>query len=217
MKKCLLFLWLTVPCLLLHSCSPSHHNFQTAVVNPDPSLLAQESGSCQGDKQNRNSITPGKMVDPWPATPPQIGKLVLKQEYWHYMKEAARKYRVSPYLIQAVCAIESRYNPQATSGRGQCLGLMQLHRSTAKKYGVNPYNPRENIMGGAAVLARLLEKYNGNLLQVLRVYNAESTPAYEREVIKAFQQAMKNGATTNHLANRRDSLRPGGKSLFIGH
>jgi soluble lytic murein transglycosylase-like protein len=91
-------------------------------------------------------LTTTALAQPWPKIPPKIGKLQLKQEYWEYIKEAARRYEVSPYLIQAVCAIESRYDPEAKSGR--CFGLMQLHRDTAKKYGVDPHDPRENIMGG---------------------------------------------------------------------
>ena len=66
---------------------------------------------------------------------------------------------------------------------------MQLHEGTAKKYGVNPLNPRENIMGGAAVLARLMEKYNWNIKKVLRVYNSTPTNAYVREVLRAYDQA----------------------------
>jgi soluble lytic murein transglycosylase-like protein len=124
---------------------------------------------------------------PWPDTPPQIGRLELKQEYWEYIKEAARRYQLSPYLIQAVCAIESRYNPHAKSGR--CYGLMQLHRDTAKKYGVDAHDPRENIMGGAAVLAHLMDKYHNNIHRVLHVYNASCTAAYEREVLRAYRQA----------------------------
>ena len=61
--------------------------------------------------------SPQLTYDPWPKYPPQIGTLILKQEYWDYMKEAAGSIRLSPYLIQAVCAIESRYNPYASSGR----------------------------------------------------------------------------------------------------
>jgi soluble lytic murein transglycosylase-like protein len=122
-------------------------------------------------------------------TPPKIGKLELKQEYWEYIKEAAQRYHISPYLIQAVCAIESRYDPNAKSGRGSCIGLMQLHKDTARKYGVDPYNPRENIMGGTAVLADLVARYNGDIHSVLHKYNAACTPAYEREVIKAYNQA----------------------------
>jgi soluble lytic murein transglycosylase-like protein len=139
--------------------------------------------------------------DPWPKNPPQIGRLVLKPEYWNYMKEAARKYQISPYLIQAVCAIESRYDPNATSGHGQCYGLMQLHNGTAKKYGVDSRDPRQNIMGGAAVLANLLTRYNGDLSRVLHVYNATCTTAYEREVKKAYYQAMRSGLVAAQLVS----------------
>ena len=214
MEKCILFLWLTLSCLLVQSCRSYPQNIQLHVSRPNSTLIKQEAATGQAGNQNRHTASPGTIIDPWPATPPQIGRLVLKQEYWHYMKEAARKYRISPYLIQAVCAIESRYNPQATSGRGQCLGLMQLHRLTAKKYGVNPHDPRENIMGGAAVLARLLDKYNGNLLQVLRVYNAASTSAYEREVIKAYQQALRHGQenlTAQARIAKSGAAGPGGR------
>jgi len=132
-------------------------------------------------------LTTAVWAQPWPQKPPQIGRLELKQEYWDYIKEAAQRYQISPYLIQAVCAIESRYDPYAQSGR--CFGLMQLHEGTARKYGVNPLNPRENIMGGAAVLARLMEKYDGNIKKVLRVYNSTPTNAYVREVLRAYEQA----------------------------
>jgi len=134
-------------------------------------------------------LTTAAWARPWPQTPPKIGRLELKQEYWEYIKEAAHRYQISPYLIQAVCAIESRYDPGAKSGR--CFGLMQLHKDTAKKYGVDPHDPRENIMGGAAVLARLMRKYHEDIRKVLRVYNATSTAAYEREVIRAYQQARR--------------------------
>jgi soluble lytic murein transglycosylase-like protein len=133
-------------------------------------------------------LTTAAWAQPWPQKPPPIGRLQLKQQYWDYIKEAAQRYQISPFLIQAVCAIESRYDPEAKSGR--CFGLMQLHQDTAKKYGVDPHNPRENIMGGAAVLARLMRKYDGNIRRVLHVYNATCTAAYEREVIRAYNQAQ---------------------------
>ena len=67
---------------------------------------------------------------------------------------------------------------------------MQLHQDTAKKYGVDAHDPRANIMGGAAVLAHLMDKYNGDIRRVLRTYNATCTAAYEREVIRAYNQAQ---------------------------
>jgi soluble lytic murein transglycosylase-like protein len=126
----------------------------------------------------------------WSKKPPQIGRLYLKQEYWDYIKEAAKKYNISPCLILAVCAIESRYDMDARSGHGRCIGLMQLHKDTAKIYGVDPYNPRENIMGGAAVLAKFMQRYNGDIHKVLNKYNASCNSSYEREVFRAYQQAI---------------------------
>jgi hypothetical protein len=135
-------------------------------------------------------LTVPAWAEPWPKKPPQIGSLYLKQEYWNYIKEAAQRYHISPYLIQAVCAIESRYDQDARSGGGKCIGLMQLHKGTAKIYGVDPYNPRENIMGGAAVLAKFVHRYDGDIRKVLRKYNSNCTSAYVREVIRAYEQAQ---------------------------
>ena len=53
------------------------------------------------------SLTVPAWAQPWPHTPPKIGRLELKKEYWGYIKEAADRYQISAYLIQAVCAIES--------------------------------------------------------------------------------------------------------------
>lgn len=128
-------------------------------------------------------------AQPWPSTPPRIGKLVLSQAYWGYILEAARDYQVSPYIIQGVMAIESRYDPWATSGRGRCQGLMQLDRGVARGLGVNPWIPRENIRGGARILARLLRQDHGDLRRAVRKYNGTGNRAYEREVIRAVRQA----------------------------
>ena len=44
-------------------------------------------------------------------------------------------------------------------------------------------------MAGAAILASLLQRYDGDLRRVLQKYNASFTLAYEREVIRAYNQA----------------------------
>ena len=153
----------------------------------EKSLAAGAKQDFLGQNAGVASLSVTTFAQAWPHTPPKIGKLELKQENWQYIKEAAQRYHISPYLIQAVCAIESRYDPYAKSGR--CRGLMQLHQDTSKQYGVNPLNPRQNIMAGAAVLASLLQRYDGDLRRVLRKYNASCTSAYEREVIRAYNQA----------------------------
>ena len=134
-------------------------------------------------------------AQPWPAAPPPIGQLSMPQNYWDWTLEAAREHGVSPYVVQGFMAIESRYDPAAMSGRGRCIGLMQLDRGVARGLGVDPSNPRENILGGARVLAALLKKHRGNLARGARAYNGPGCPqAYVREVLRAVRQAEKTGA-----------------------
>ena len=127
----------------------------------------------------------------WPSEPPRIGKLVMPQEYWEYTLKAANDHHIKPYIIQGVMAIESGYDPVCTSGRGRCIGLMQLDKGVARSLGVDPWDPRENIQGGAAILARLLSKHKGNLRAAIREYNGTGNQAYMKEVLRAIAQAKR--------------------------
>ncbi|MFQ8776526.1 MAG: lytic transglycosylase domain-containing protein [Roseburia sp.] len=80
-----------------------------------------------------------------------------------YFKEASEKYNVDINLLKAIAKAESNFNPNAVSSAG-ALGVMQLMPSTASSLGIsNAYNARENIMGGAQVIASNLKKYNGDI------------------------------------------------------
>jgi|GEM_PF-4406558 len=121
---------------------------------------------------------------------PRIGRLYLPDEYWGYMVEAGKLYGVDPCLIMATAAIESRFDAEASSGHGACIGLMQLHKDTARSLGVNPWDPRENIKGGTMVLAKFLRRYHGDLRRVYSKYNARFNNSYFREIEKAYHQAI---------------------------
>lgn len=92
--------------------------------------------------------------------------------YESHISEAAARTGVNPNLIRAVILVESSGDPKAKSAAG-ASGLMQLMDSTAREMGVrNPFDPRENILGGAQYLSHLLRQFNGNLKLALAGYNA---------------------------------------------
>ena len=89
-----------------------------------------------------------------------------------YFQEASNTYGVDVNLLIAVAKQESGFNPRAVSSAG-AIGVMQLMPGTAASLGVSdPYNARDDIMGGAKYLSRMLNKYNGNLALTLAAYNA---------------------------------------------
>lgn len=79
---------------------------------------------------------------------------------------------VSPALILAVMAVESVGRADAQSHAG-AQGLMQLIPATAERFGVaDPFDPAQNIAGGAAYLNWLLKEFDGDPLLALAGYNA---------------------------------------------
>ena len=88
------------------------------------------------------------------------------------IKKAAKEFKIKPALIKAVIKQESAGDPNAVSSRG-AKGLMQLIDSTASMLGVkDPFNPVQNIMGGAKYLSMLLKRFEGDLKKALASYNA---------------------------------------------
>jgi soluble lytic murein transglycosylase-like protein len=86
--------------------------------------------------------------------------------------EAARRHDLDPALLKAVVHVESRFTPEAVSSRG-AKGLMQLMDTTAAQVGVtDPFDPAQNINGGARYLRQLLQRYEGNVALALAAYNA---------------------------------------------
>jgi hypothetical protein len=79
-------------------------------------------------------------------------------------------------LVVAVIAAESRFNPRARSYKG-AAGLGQLMPSTAAAYGVDPYDPSQNLDAAIRILRGNLDKYRGRADQwslALAAYNAGS-------------------------------------------
>ncbi len=88
------------------------------------------------------------------------------------IEHAAVSAAVEPNLLRAVIVVESGFNSRALSKRG-AVGLMQLMPATASRFGVsNPYDPRENVHGGARYLKFLIDRFGNNVRLALAAYNA---------------------------------------------
>lgn len=95
-------------------------------------------------------------------------------KYDSYFKEAAIKYNVSESLLKGIAKAESDFDPKSLSGSG-AMGIMQLMPATASELGVkDPYDPRQNILGGAKCISQKLEEFNGDVRLALAAYNAGS-------------------------------------------
>ena len=93
--------------------------------------------------------------------------------YKPMIDRAARYWAVDPDVITAVIEHESQFNPNATNPTSGAMGLMQLMPATAKGLGVqNPYDPAQNIWGGAHVLSTQLQRFHGDLRLALAAYSA---------------------------------------------
>jgi hypothetical protein len=89
--------------------------------------------------------------------------------------EASSRFRVPSAWICAVMRAESHGDARAVSEKG-AIGLMQIMPATYEELrithdlGPDPFNPRDNILAGAAYLSELFKRYGGS--GFLAAYNA---------------------------------------------
>ncbi len=92
-----------------------------------------------------------------------------------YIDEAARRFRIPAAWIRAVMRIESAGDVRAISSAG-AMGLMQIMPDTwaelrvRHRLGRDPYDPRDNILAGAAYLREMYDRYGSP--GFLAAYNA---------------------------------------------
>ena len=94
------------------------------------------------------------------------------QRYDGLIGEAASLYQLPEPFIRAVVRVESDFNPSVVSRAG-AMGLMQLMPKTARSMGVSdPFDARQNILGGARYLRVLANRFKGDLILTVAAYNA---------------------------------------------
>ena len=106
------------------------------------------------------------------VTSAEMARALKSPELIALVDEIAQAEGVDTYLARAIIQAESAFNYKARSKAG-ALGLMQLMPSTAQRFGVlDPFDPRQNILGGVKYLKWLHGYYEGDLIRVVAAYNA---------------------------------------------
>jgi hypothetical protein len=119
------------------------------------------------------------------ATVPAVGakaqsapslRTVSAHPYAAFIAEASQRFGIPERWIITVMRAESAGNDRAVSSAG-AMGLMQVMPDTwtalRARYGLgrDPYDPRDNILAGAAYLREMYDRY-GTVPAMLAAYNA---------------------------------------------
>lgn len=110
------------------------------------------------------------------AQSPPEPRAATASPYAGFVAEAAHRFGIPATWISAVLRAESAGDPRAVSSKG-AIGLMQIMPNTwaslraRYRLGNDPYDPRDNILAGAAYLRELHDRY-GSVTAMLAAYNA---------------------------------------------
>ena len=117
---------------------------------------------------------------------------ISNTEFDTIFRAKAEEYALDYELLKALAWAESTFDPNARSPRN-CKGLMQLSPALIKEYKIkDPYDPVENIDGGARYLRKLLDRFDDVELAIA-AYNAGPGAVEKHERIPPYPE------TQNHV------------------
>lgn len=161
-----------VMCLVLALAAPAAA--ETVTSKARQKLFAKQTAILDGRaaKQYANSVRYQPNEIHVPGTPGSVPKFAgrYRGEYLQAAKDAARRYGIPEDLFLRLVQQESGWNPSARSHKG-AMGLAQLMPATARRLGVDPHDPHENLDGGARYLAQQYRSF-GDWRLALAAYNA---------------------------------------------
>lgn len=135
------------------------------LILPSHSKLLDDRLSKQYSASNERF---GIKIPEYEAIPSYRGR--YKGIYAPMAAAAARKHGIPEDLFKRLVQQESNWNPKARSNVG-AIGLAQLMPATARKLGVNPRDPKQNLDGGARYLSQQYATFKSWRL-ALAAYNA---------------------------------------------
>ena len=117
------------------------------------------------------------------------------------ISQAAADQAIDAGLLQAVAWQESHFNHAAISPKG-AVGVMQVMPATALQLGIDRFDLRQNIEGGAAYLRQMLDRYSGDVSLSLAAYNAGPGAVDRYRGVPPFAETKAYvGAILSRLAN----------------
>lgn len=182
---------------------------ETTVVKLEGDMLTELPKCMQPDpviviRTPQQTVVNAPLVEENPISERTAALFMSQKRIYKIVNKVATKHNIDPNLVMTFIAIESGFNPQATSMRN-AQGLMQLIPETAARFGVkDAYKPEDNIKGGVAYLKWLLAYYQGNVELVAAAYNAgekavdkyrgvppyEETKLYVKKIAKLYSKLM---------------------------
>jgi len=112
--------------------------------------------------------------------PPQILQVIFPVDYWPLLQKYAKQRGLDPFVVAALVAQESNFDPVVRS-HANAYGLMQILPSTGRQYarklGVRPFSTKRlteaetNVRLGTQIFADSIRKFGG-VHFALAAYNA---------------------------------------------
>ena len=113
-----------------------------------------------------------------------------KGRYDSLIKEASLKYDIEFSLVKALIKVESNFKRKAVSKVG-AMGLMQIMPANMRLLKIkNPFNPRQNIMGGTLYLKKMIKTFPGNLSFAIAAYNAGPASVQKYKGIPPYKETQ---------------------------
>lgn len=122
-------------------------------------------------EQDRASVSLSQPRIYIPGTPDAaLADSAYSGPYLEPALSAAERHHVPPDLFVRLVQVESGWNPAAISPKG-AIGLAQIMPQTARRLGIDPRNPLQNLDGGARYLRQMYERF-GSWPLAVAAYNS---------------------------------------------
>ena len=154
-------------------------------------LAHQRMGNVRAGINTMKRAYPQYLAAGGETLPSEILQVIFPVDYWDLLRKHSTARNLDPYLVAALVAQESNFDPVVRS-HANAVGLMQVlpttGRSYARKLGVRPFSTRRlteaevNVRIGTQIFSDTIKKFGG-VHFALAAYNAGDSRvfAWQRE------------------------------------